>query len=347
MTDLQLAMIGVGVALVGGVAIYNTVQERRARKGAEKAFGERPPDALFESARREPVLGRLPADERVEPSLSAPQEARVPADDADLEAGVAPTAEISTRIDTVAVILADDPVTREQLQPLLDTLGDQSTPVHVEGIVDEQWHPLETSPRGSWRELRVGLQLASRRGPVPEDAIEAFNSAVADFCASINAVSQREAPAAAALRATDLDRFCADTDIEVAVNVIGTMGTTFALARVKALALEHGLSETAEGDLLQFGRDGQVEFAVRPSGDTISLALDVPKVGDAPGAFNDMVRLAQLFASTLGGELVDDNRKPLTDAGLVSIRRSVESVFQAMEARGVPAGSALARRLFS
>ena len=358
MTDLQLAMIGVGVALVGGVAIYNVVQERRVRKKAEKAFGERPPDALFAEERREPVLGRIPKEDRVEPTLGRAEQARAPADAADLEAGVAPTAEISTRIDTVAVILADDPVARDQLQPLLEALAGQATPVHVEGIVDEQWHPIETSPRSSWRELRVGLQLASRRGPLPEDAIEAFNRAVADFSASVGAVSQREAPSAAALRAAELDRFCAETDIEVAVNVVGTLGATFALARVKGLALEHGLSETADGDLLQFGTDGEVEFAVRPFGDApanpqarytngITLALDVPKVSDAPTAFANMVHLAQAFAATLGGQLVDDNRKPLTEAGLASIRRSLESVFQSMEARGIPAGSALARRLFS
>jgi hypothetical protein len=40
------------VALVGGVAIYNVVQERRARKGAEKAFGERPPDSLLPTRSR-------------------------------------------------------------------------------------------------------------------------------------------------------------------------------------------------------------------------------------------------------------------------------------------------------
>jgi ZipA, C-terminal FtsZ-binding domain len=357
MTDLQLAMIGVGVALVGGVAIFNVVQERRARKGAEKAFGERPPDALFDDAgnRREPTLGRLPdAADAVAVEAPAP-----PAPDAaDLEAGVAPTAEISSRIDTVAVILADDPVTREQLDPLIEALRDHATPVHVEGIVEEQSHPIDSSPKSSWRELRVALQLASRRGPVTEDEIETFNRAVADFSAGVNAVSQREAPVAAAQRAHELDRFCAEADIEVAVNVIGQFGATFALARVKAIALDHGLSETAEGALVSFALDGSIEFAVRRFGDEagraattyvngLTLALDLPQVADAAMAFANMVQLAQTIAATLGGQLVDDNRRPLTDAGLASIARTVEKVCGQMQAHGIPAGSALARRLFS
>src|SRR5205807_3271962 len=133
-----------------------------------------------------------------------------------------------------------------------DSLGHQATPVHVEGIVDEQWHPVDTSPRRSWRELRVGLQLASRKGAITEDEIERFNRTIADFAAAVNAVSQREAPATAAARARALDRFCADADIEVAINVVGQYGATFAIARVKSLALENGLSETGSGELVRY-----------------------------------------------------------------------------------------------
>ena len=360
MTDLQFAMIGVGVVLVGGVAIYNTVQERRARRDAEKAFGSSAGDALFEE-RREPTIGALPAEPEAVPEAEDDPSAPRPAPSApesDLEAGVAPTAEISSRIDTVAVILADDPVTREQLDPLIESLRDHATPVHIEGIVDEQWHPIESSPKKSWRELRVALQLASRRGPVSEDEIESFNRAVADFSASVNAVSQREAPSAAHARALDLDRFCAEADIEVAVNVIGQFGATFALSRVKSIALDHGLSETAEGALVRFARDNSVDFVVRRFGEDaakpsstytsgLTLALDLPQVSDPGSAFTHMVHLAQAIAAELGGQMVDDNRRPLTESGVASIRRTLEKVCDDMEAHGIPAGSAAARRLFT
>ena len=356
MTDLQLAMIGVGVALVGGVAIFNVVQERRARKRAERAFGDAPrDDALFQEARREPTIGRLPEDEAA-PIL--PPAEPVEPEAVDLEAGVAPTASISSRIDTVAVILADDPVTREQLGPLVDSLRGHATPVHIEGIVEEQWHPVDSSPKGSWRELRVALQLASRAGPVPEEEIDEFNRAVADFAGGMNAVSQREAPAAAAQRARELDRFCAESDIEVAVNVIGQFGATFALSRVKALALDAGLSESADGKLARYGRDGTVEFTVRRFADDpvnpptsythgLTFAIDVPHVADTAEAFAGMVHMAQEMAEKLGGQLVDDNRRVLSEPGLASIRRTVEKVCADMDSHGIPAGGALARRLFA
>ena len=359
MSELQLAMVGVGVAIVALVAIYNVVQERRAKKRAEESLGDRPPDALFDPApgagRREPTLGAMPSDfvEAAEETRAAPT---APVDD--LEATLAPSAEISNRIDTVAVVLADDPVMSEQLQPLLDALAGHTTPVHVEGIVDEQWHPVETSPKRSWRELRVGLQLASRKGPVAEEEIERFNRTIADFAAAVNAVSQREAPAQAAARALEIDEFCANADIEVAINVVGQYGATFAIPRVKALALENGLSETGSGDFVRFLPDATPGFVMRrfdaagakpsPTYYTgLTFALDVPQVSDAPRVLAEMTRLAELFATTLGGQIVDDNRKPLTEAGLASIRRSLEAVYQDMEAHGVPAGSPLARRLFA
>jgi hypothetical protein len=357
---LQLGLIVAGAIVIVAVMVYNAWVERRARRRAEQAFGGGAGDALFDEDagdRKEPTLGKLPRAEEGEAVL-ARAEARPLAAADELAAAGGPEAEISGRIDTVAVILADDPVSREQLEPLESSLASHTAPVHVEGIVDEQWHPVATSPRGSWRELRAGLQLASRKGPVGEEEIDAFNRAIADFAAQVNAVSQREAPATAAARARELDRFCADADIEVAVNVVGQFGATFSLARVKQLALEAGLSETASGELVRYRDDGSPAYSIRrldapnakPSphyASGLTFALDVPHVADAPVALDEMVALAGGFAATLGGQVVDDNRRPLTEAGVASIRRSLEEVLGEMEAHGIPAGSALARRLFS
>ncbi len=363
MTDLHLALIAFGVALVVAVVIYNVVQERRARGKAEKAFGSRPPDALFDAPgeRREPTFGSVAAvelDEAAEPMKATALDETTPRLVAEeLDASGAPAAEVSSKIDTVAVILADDPVMSEQLQALLEALETHPTPTHVEGIVDEQWHPIDTSPRRSWRELRVGLQLASRKGAVAEDEIERFNHAIADFAAAVNAVSQREAPAAAAARARELDAFCADTDVEVAVNVIGQYGATFAIPRVKSLALENSLSETASGELVRYTPDGHPGFVIRKFDDALAkhtatyytgltFALDLPNVTGAPQVLAEMVRVAEVFAATLGGQLVDDARKPLSEAGLASVRRSLEGIVKKMDSYGIPAGSALARRLY-
>jgi hypothetical protein len=361
MSDLQLALVALGAVLVAAVAGYNAVQERRARRRAEAAFRGGHPDALLEGGgeRREPVLGALPAGEpRADPALGALDEVLAPAPDGVAAAQDATgAAVISGRIDTIALVLADEPVTRARVEPLLDALQAHATPVHVEGLVDEQWIPVEDSPRDAWRELRAGLQLASRGGPVAEEEIAAFNETVAGFAASIDAVSQRESPAAAAGRARELDHFCAEADIEVAVNLVGRAGATFGVARVKALALENGFAETGSGAFERRGAAGATAMVLRfldgePRRDAtwatgLTFALDVPHVADPVATFDEMARVAQAFAATLGAELVDDDRRALGAAGLAAIRRSLEAVARRMEAHGIPAGGALARRLFT
>lgn len=355
MSDLQLALIALGAALVAAVAGYNVLQERRARRHAEAAFRGAHVDALLDplAARLEPVLGELPADDRQDPSLGALDEVIAPAGPGEAGESAAPGSVISSRIDTVAMVLADQPVTRAQVEPLLDALEAHATPVHVEGLVDEQWTPVEDSPRDSWRELRVALQLASRAGPVAEEEIAAFNETVAGFAASLNAVSQRESAAAAAARARELDRFCADADIEVGVNVVGRGGAALPVARVKQLALDQGFGETASGAFERRGPDGAVVTSLRlldgaaPGAAGLSFALDVPHVADPVARLEEMGRVAEAFAHALGGELVDDERRPLGAAGFAAISRSLGDVAHRMEAHGIPAGGALARRLFS
>ena len=140
---------------------------------------------------------------------------------------------------------------------------------------------------------------------------------------------------------------------------MGQYGATLAVPRVKALALEHGLSETGSGELVSFAADGTAEFTIRRFDDSVgkppgtphhtglTFALDLPHVAEPARALSDMISIAASMAEKLGGELVDDNRRPLTEAGLVSIRRSLDKVVHDMEAHGVTPGSALARRSFA
>jgi hypothetical protein len=354
MSDLQLALLAIGAVLIAGVFAYNALAERKVRKAAEKAFGGAEGDALLDATgRREPTMGTLPAGGEGDAVLTASGEPLARA----VGPGESGESAISNRIDTIALVLADDPVTVEQVAPFLARLGTLDKPVLAEGMVGELWTPVDVTEKRSWRELRFALQLADRSGPVSEDAIARFSDDVAAFCAEVAAVSQREAPALAAARARELDAFSAEVDIEVAVNVVGRHGATFALERIAEVGLELGLAVDDEGMLAARDPGGEALFAVRrferagtPPDATyatgLTFAMDVPSSTDAPASFAHMLRTAEVFAGKLGGELVDDNRKALTAAGIAMIKRSLEQVFQRMEAQGIPAGTPAARRLF-
>src|SRR3954463_8682910 len=54
MTDLQLGLLAIGVAVVIGVLLYNRIQERSARREAQRAFNSGHADVLLGEGRREP-----------------------------------------------------------------------------------------------------------------------------------------------------------------------------------------------------------------------------------------------------------------------------------------------------
>jgi ZipA, C-terminal FtsZ-binding domain len=57
--------------------------------------------------------------------------------------------------------------------------------------------------------------------------------------------------------------------------------------------------------------------------------------------------LAKRLAITLDAELVDDKTRPLTDAGLGTIRAQLQTVQATMRAKGIEPGGARALRLFT
>ncbi len=100
------------------------------------------------------------------------------------------------------------------------------------------------------------------------------------------------------------------------------------------------------------GAGGSTAFADPDAGGKawvqgLTFALDVPLVPRPHEALGELAATAEAFAKALGGELVDDARKPLSPAGIAAIRRSLEQVAARMDAQGIPAGGALARRLFA
>jgi len=115
--------------------------------------------------------------------------------------------------------------------------------------------------------------------------------------------------------AQELDRACADADIQVALHVLG-----------------------GSDDISESG-----SFQVTRRQDGLTFTLDVARTLDPGRSFEAMVRTAR----HLGGRLVDDNGAPLDDRALSAIGAQVEAVRQELLGRGIEPGGPLALRLFS
>jgi hypothetical protein len=230
-------------------------------------------------------------------------------------------------------------------------------------LVGGVWHLIDdnTDDNATFRELRAGLQLASRKGATEPSTIRAFDRLLADFSDEVGAVSQREELAAAEQRALEVDRLCAETDIEIAINLIGKNGATFATTKVRGLAESFGFAPLSSGEYQKRDALGHVEYTLRnmnaddPPGirqagaylTGLTFSLDVPRTVSPVATFERMMADVLKFADLLGGEVVDDNKRPLTANGRKSIATTIHTIEQTMDAREIVPGSAAALRLYA
>ncbi len=310
MSDLQIGLLAAGVLVVIGILAYNSMQERRARRGAEQAFRSGHADALMEegNARREPSFDPAPRRE------SAAETAALP--DARLDYVV----ELGLR-----QLVSADEVSRHWApfehrfagRALLAASPDRHA-----------WRPLAAA--GSCAAVRAALQLASRAGPVAEAELIEFRAAADALAAGIGATVQAPEIKLAVEAARELDQLCADADIQVVLHVVPQPGNTFEAGAAAGAAGAHGA------------------FAVSPREDgACSLSLDVPRAADVRRSYDAMVVHARDLCVSLGGMIVDDNGRPLDERALATIGEQLDAVREALASRGIEPGGPAALRLFA
>ena len=372
-SDFQWALGGVAAAIIAVVIVYNRWQESKYKRRAERAFSADHPDVLIDGPAAATTSGAAPAisRERVEPRFEV-----MPDDDADeltpiggLSAhGISTLARqlpvLHAEIDSIALVLADTPIESKQYELVVEQSKRLGTGVRWEGLASGLWQPITLPALEAFRELRAGIQLADRRGAIDTMALTTFNDMVAQFAAKIGAVSQREDVDVAMARAQRVDTFCADTDIEIAVNVIGKSGVTFAVTKVRGLAESSGMSALESGEYVLRDEHGNVLVTLRniepgePAGikraggvsgylTGLTFALDVPRTVDADRVFERMFVLALKFADVLQGEVVDDNKKILTANGRKVITDTIVHIMAKMEAQSISPGGSVALRLYA
>jgi hypothetical protein len=285
MTDLQIGLAVIGVLAVAGVLAYNWLQERRAKRAAERAFASGHSDVLLDEphGRREPTLGTHPRP-------------------APLQAEAMPDAQV-------------------------DYIMELSIPAGAAApLLRELWAPIES--RFARRVLlaaggttvHAALQLVTRAGVVSDAELLEFRSAVETLAAKLGATVAAPEMREALDAARELDRACADADIQVALHVVGV------------------------GKLPQVEASG---FQIEKRADGVTLALDVARTTEPRRAYEAMARTGMQLAQAGGGRIVDDNGTVLDERALATIGAQLEAVQATLTARGIEPGSALALRLFS
>lgn len=329
--------------------------EEWARHAAEQA----------ELARKAAPAPELPAEPAAPPVADMPPS--VPA----VEAGSARVADLplpanllSPSVDAIAILELVERVPASQvLASQREALARLRKPLRWVGFNETrgEWEAFGTDSQESYRRLRVGLQLADRQGPVSAGDFALFAAAMQQLGDELMAVLDLPSSQQVLDQARQLDGFCAGVDMQIGVNLV-SRGAPFAGTKIRALAESAGMVLGADGMYVRHDDEGLPLFSLQNfeaagfAPDTLKsmsthglvFLLDVPRVPRGQHVYTQMVELARRFGETLNGVLVDDHRKPLTEPQLQHIRQEyVIKPQAAMEARGIPAGGALALRLFN
>ena len=314
--------------------------------------------------------------ERVEPLLREASALAEVASDSDADAAgetvhaahpahptSAPLCLVSPAIDYIAAIEVSEPAAayqiREAQRAALARLGKT---VNWIGFNEHshEWEPILEDGDGAYRHIRVGLQLVDRKGPVRDGDLSIFHVAIQDLATELMGVAELPLREPALQLASQLDEFCAGVDIQIGVNVI-SQGQVFPGTKLRTLAESAGMVIDADGRFARFDDEGNLLFVLlnqetqgfsaesmrAMSTHGVTFLLDVPRVASGDRVLTQMLELGRRFADSLHGALVDDNRRPLSESAIEPIRRQVVQYQTAMAHRQLPAGGALARRLFS
>ena len=396
LTTLQIALIAAGIALVAGVMIYNWWQERRYRRRIEGAFRPGEDVLMARSAARgddrvEPTLGGTATAVNATPATVASSGERyeIPMDEVSTLAdddeeladeAVPPTGPVTRsamadavppqglhpqpdpEIESVVTLQPVRPIVAGQLAAGLHArLG---KPLRWFGRRDEQapWQRLTGETPGEFGEVAACLLLADRNGAATHAQIEAFQRVIGEIAPALPAAWSAATPEDEASRAEELDRLCAELDMQIGLTIQKNDGSTIPGTKLRGVAEAAGfrLAPSGRFECVQ-EETGAVLYtlqSVRGEAFTVDslrvasvpgvvLVLDVPRVADPPRAFDQLKFAAKRMAHTLGGELVDDNQRPLTDAALAAIRAQVVDASELLARAQIEPGSPRAHKLFA
>lgn len=223
------------------------------------------------------------------------------------------------------------------------------------------WEAVQPWRDAHYQDVVVAVQLADRNGAATEEQLDRLNQTLGAVARTHGLKLSAEDMAEALRRAESIDRFCVDVDLLIGINVVGAAEADIDLAVILREAEAAGFRLASDGTYRLQGSQNEPlivlcnhdaePFHAEPGENApspgVTLQLDVPRVPQGLQVYDSMIAIGQRLAQAVGGQLVDDNLRPLTDTGIARIRAQLEQVYARMEARGVPAGSPRALRLFS
>jgi cell division protein ZipA len=241
-------------------------------------------------------------------------------------------------------------------------------PHHIYGqqAQGDEWVSIEHDPEhAEYRDLALTVQMADMNGPIDESELNTFSQlglklADALGCPVRFSMSFEEAMA----RGRELDEFCRAHDVIASINIVSRNESGFSGRVIDQAAHRVGMEFGPMNiyHLKNNGADGcrnlfslanlyqPGEFDLKRiadfTTDGLTLFMSVPRAANPPQVFEKMVDAAKALCRMLGGELRDQQQRPLSEPGLLTIRAQIAHLADEMRVQGIGPGSPAALRLF-
>ena len=355
MSTLQISLAILGGLILAIVVAHSTWSARKNLPRRATPDPAAPPPV-------EPVGG--------EPSFDTEPERQEPGFDRDsgLDALTALTVPekkpgLDALIDIIAPILLEAPVSGEAaLAAMPATRRAGSKPFAVEGlnVATGVWETPFAGQRYS--AFQAGVQLANRTGALNQIEFSEFVIKAQAFADAIDGQPEFPDMLDEVARARELDNFASAHDAQLSFT-LRAKNTAWSPGYVHQSAAKLGFvtgsipgrmvlpaSESGHAPILGLAFDTQAAMAEDPEQTALrelTLSLDVPQVLRSEQPFVRMCEAAITLAAGMDGVIIDDQGQPIRPETMEVIHADLEQLYDTLEGRDMPAGSALGRRLFS
>jgi hypothetical protein len=278
-------------------------------------------------------------------------------------AGSRPGTRLDALIDVIVTLPLDAPVSGEiALAHLPSSRRAGHKPLIIEGLNAESgdWEAPVQGQRYS--EFQAGVQLANRVGPLNQIEYSEFVQKIQAFAEGVGSIADFPDMLEVVARSREIDAFASPRDLQLAV-ALRSRAVPWSVGYVQQCGSRHGflpgsvpgrlvLPGAGEGDppVLVLSFDSQAALSDDPQTavvQEVQLSLDVAQTPRESDPFPLWHRTSRLLAAEMEATVVDDRGMELTLHAFDGIAKDLDRLYDELEARGLGAGSPVARRLFS
>jgi len=271
--------------------------------------------------------------------------------------------QLDALIDVIATMELDSPVSGEAALAALPPIRRVGNKLFlVEGLNADsgEWEALQT--QRYYSAFQAGMQVANRQGPLNDIEFSEFVVKTQAFAEVFSATPELPEMNEVVAQARELDHFAGAHDAQLNFT-LQSRKAAWSPGYVQQQAARIGFvpgvipgrmvvpaATPGLPPVLVLTFDARAAMAEDPNQAalrSVSLSLDVPHVAQSEQAFARLCEAAQNLAQAMDGLITDDNGQELSEAGIQMINHDLRSLYDALAARDLPAGSLQARRLFS